>query len=121
MIEDAIKAALQSENHYKMGAAVYDKKKNLLSIGWNKQKTHVKQAHWAFKAGQPLRQYLHAEIDALIKARSGVPHTIIVVRITSKGLSIAKPCEVCQRALIDMGIKRIYWTDRRGVLQCQED
>ena len=119
MISYAIKAALKSEYHtYKVGAAIFDKRGNLLSVGWNKQKTHVKQAKWAFEVGQPLRQFLHAEIDALIKCKHGDPHTIVVVRLTANGLAMAKPCAVCARAIQETGIVLINWTNREGVLVC---
>jgi deoxycytidylate deaminase len=119
MIESAIAAALKSEyDSYKVGAAIYNRRGKLLSVGWNKRKTHVKQAMWAFMVGQPLRQFLHAEIDALIKCRRGDPHTIVVVRITSTGLAMAKPCAVCARAIFDRDIKKIYWTNSEGVLTC---
>jgi deoxycytidylate deaminase len=118
MIEHAIAAALKSEyTSHKVGAAIYNKKGALLSVGWNKQKTHVKQAKWAFEVGQPLRQFLHAEIDALIKCRYGKPHTLVVIRIANTGLAIAKPCAVCARAIFDEGIKKIYWTNSEGVLE----
>ena len=119
MIEQAITAALRSEyTTYKVGAAIYNRRGKLLSVGWNKQKTHVKQAKWAFAVGQPLRQFLHAEIDALIRCRNGEPHSIVVVRVTKHGLSIAKPCAVCQRAIFDTSIRKIYWTNSEGVLVC---
>jgi deoxycytidylate deaminase len=119
MIEHAIAAALKSEyTGYKVGAAIYSKRGKLLTVGWNKQKTHVKQAKWAFEVGQPLRQFLHAEIDALIKIRNEEPYSIVIVRLTKKGLAMAKPCAICWRAISDTGIEKIYWTNSEGVLTC---
>ena len=120
MIEYAIEAALKSEwPTYKVGAAIFDRKKNLISIGWNKQKTHVKQWEYACKVGKPLCAYLHAEVDALIKVKDKEPFSIVIVRLTKTGLSIAKPCPICERAISETGIKKIYWTNREGVLVCQ--
>lgn len=119
MIENAIAAALRSEyNSYKVGAATYNKRGMLLSVGWNKQKTHTKQAKWAFAVGQPLRQFLHAEIDALCKCEHK-PYSIVIVRLTKKGLAMAKPCDVCSRAIFDTGIRNTYWTNEKGVLVCR--
>ena len=119
MIDNAIAAALKSEyDSYKVGAAIYNRRGKLLSVGWNKQKTHVRQAKWAFAVGQPLRQFLHAEIDALIKIRNEEPYSIVIVRLTKKGLAMAKPCAICQRAISDTGIRKIYWTNSEGVLLC---
>lgn len=120
MIEHAIRAALNSEwPIYKVGAACFDKRKNLLSVGWNKQKTHVTQYKFACKVGQPMRQMLHAEIDALIKCRHD-PYYLVVVRITKTGLSIAKPCAICDRAILDSGVRVLYYTNRDGVI-CRHD
>ena len=117
MIENAIAAALRSEyTTYKVGAAIYNKRGSLLSVGFNKQKTHVRQAKWAFEVGQPLRQFLHAEIDALIKCRHGDPHSIVIVRLTSKGLAMAKPCAVCQRALLETSIVKIFYSNEVGCI-----
>lgn len=116
MIENAIAAALRSEwPTYKVGAACFDKRKRLLSVGWNKQKTHTQQHHFACKVGQPLRAFLHAEIDALIKCHHQA-HYLVVVRLTKTGLAIAKPCPICERAIIDSGVKVLYYTDRNGEL-----
>ena len=119
MLQIAVEAALKSEyNTYRIGAAIFSRKGALISTGFNKQKTHVRQAKWAFEVGQPLRQFLHAEIDALIKCRHGDPYSIVIVRLTSKGLAMAKPCAVCQRALLETHINKIYWTNERGQLVC---
>lgn len=116
MIEYAIEAALKSEwDSYKVGAACFDKRKNLLSVGWNKQKTHTTQAKWAAKANQPKRQFLHAEIDALIKCEHK-PFYIVVVRLTKSGLAMALPCPICMRAIEGADVRRIHYTNLNGIL-----
>ena len=116
MIEYAIEAALKSEwPTYKIGAACFDKRKKLLSVGWNKQKTHTLQYKFACQVGQPLRAMLHAEIDALIKCKHEA-YYIVVVRLTKTGLAIAKPCPVCERAIQEAGVKYILFTNRLGEL-----
>jgi len=116
VIENAIAAALRSEwPTYKVGAACFDKRKRLLSVGWNKQKTHTTQAKWAGLVKQPLRQFLHAEMDALIRLRHE-PYYIVVVLVTKSGLGMAKPCPICARAIQEAGVKHILYTSNKGTL-----
>jgi tRNA(Arg) A34 adenosine deaminase TadA len=62
-------------------------------------KTHPKQAAFAVKAGQPKRQYLHAEVAALLRAPPD-SDTLVVVRVDKAGqLVCAKPCPVCALAI----------------------
>ena len=116
-IADASAAAFFSEfSKYKIGVALYDKSMNCISWGWNKRKTHPRQKKYADKVGQGNRLYLHAEIDALIKVRSVMPYTIVVVRTTSKGLGMARPCPICMRAIKEAGVREIYYSDKDGAL-----
>ena len=55
--------------HAKVAAAIVYKGK-IISVGWNSYKTHPLQKHYR---RNPLSTFLHAEIDAIIKAkRTGV-------------------------------------------------
>lgn len=94
-------------------AIIYDKRGRVLSIGKNSYvKTHPTQARYAQKAGLPDKQYLHAEIDAIIRCRDlASAHSIFVSRINKAGrTAMAKPCPVCQTALIEAGIDNVEWT-----------
>lgn len=92
-------------------AICYDRKGNVLSIGKNSYvKTHPIQARFAMKMGKPHLQYLHAEIDALIRARRDV-HRIQVIRVGMRGDHLpAKPCSVCCEAIRSYGVKVIEHT-----------
>lgn len=92
-------------------AFAYDKRGTLLAVGRNSYvKTHPLQAKYARRAGRPLAVFIHAEIAALVKARGKV-FRIVVMRFDSKGRAInAKPCEICQLALHDYGVKHIEHT-----------
>jgi deoxycytidylate deaminase len=118
IVEHAVKAASFSEfPTYKVGAALYSYKEDCIAIGWNKQKTHPKQKEYAIKEGEPNKQFLHAEIDCLIKRRfTKDPYSMIIVRLTKTGYGMARPCPICMRAIKEAGIKYIYYTDRRGEL-----
>jgi deoxycytidylate deaminase len=92
-------------------ALAYSKRGKLLSIGRNSYiKTHPMQARLAYKTGQPHKIYIHAELDALLKAREQ-PHTLKVFRIGPKGDYLnVKPCPICQLAITEFGVKKIIHT-----------
>ncbi len=94
-------------------AILKDKKGNVLSIGQNNYiKTHPYQAECAKKAGLPEKIYLHAEIDAIIKCKDiSKAHSIHIFRQgKSQKWLLAKPCPVCQTALSQTPIKKVFHT-----------
>jgi deoxycytidylate deaminase len=92
-------------------AVIYDRRGRVLSIGQNSYiKTHPRQAKFAAMAGQPYKQYLHAEIAALVKCR-GQPYKIKIERKNNQGhFGLAKPCPVCELAIKESGIKFIEYS-----------
>lgn len=98
--------------HYQITAIIRDKRGRVLAIGRNNYlKTHPLQARLANKVGKPCSVYLHAEIHAITKLRTGVPHSIHVYRYLANGTPAnSKPCEICQEAIRLAGIKKIYHT-----------
>jgi len=101
-----------TKTRYKVIAKIYDKSGNLLSYGVNSYvKTHPLQAHYAGIVGQPYRVYLHAEIQAIIRARGKAMHKIRIERYDAKGDEAnACPCPVCQLAIKEAGIKIVEYT-----------
>lgn len=95
-----------------MTAIAYDKKGKVISIGFNSYvRTHPLQAKYASRAGKPDLIYIHAEIDALVRARGRKIHKIFVSRMDAHGNYVmAKPCPICQEALRDFGVKIVGWT-----------
>jgi len=94
-------------------AIIYDKRGRVLSIGKNSYiKTHPLQAKYANKVGLPEKQYLHAEIAAIVRCRDLTKaHRIEVLRVGRNGsLLLAKPCPVCQTAIEAAGIRNIEHT-----------
>lgn len=96
---------------YEITALAFDRKGRLLSIGRNNYlKTHPIQAKYAQQAGEHYRIYLHAEIDALIKARKPV-HRLVISRVNKAGeFMLAKPCPVCTKAIQDYGVEIVEYT-----------
>ena len=74
--------------------------RRIVSVGHNSYtRTHPEQSRLAKKVGQPDRQFLHAEVAALLKAPRDAD-TLVVVRINKQGeLVNASPCPVCREAI----------------------
>lgn len=96
-----------------MTAIIYDKRGKVISVGQNSYvKTHPLQAMYAAKAGMPDRQFLHAEIHAIVKCKDLTrAHKIFVSRWDRKGRpALAKPCPVCMSAIEAAGIEIVEHT-----------
>ena len=93
-------------------ATVFDKRGRALAVAYNSyKKTHPLQGFFAKLEGQSERQYLHAEIRALLKCRDTKPHAIYIERYGADGKPReAAPCGICRRALGAFGVKRISYT-----------
>lgn len=98
---------------YKLTALAYDKRGKLLAVGQNSYtRTHTLQASYGRRTGRPAAIYLHAELAALLKARSrGVVHRLVVMRFDKKGRPRpAAPCAACRMAINDFGVKHVEHT-----------
>jgi deoxycytidylate deaminase len=102
-------------------AIVY--KNELISVGVCSYKSHPLQKHYG---RNPHSIYLHAEVDALIKAQSRIKArgislkkcTLYVARVKrassdSTGFiaGLAKPCEGCMKAIHEAGLINIVYTE----------
>jgi deoxycytidylate deaminase len=76
------------------------RKNRVVSFGTNSYtKTHPKQAWYGKLVGQPKREYLHAEVAALIRAPRDAD-TLLVIRVNKAGeFACACPCPVCTVAI----------------------
>lgn len=102
-----------SQEHF-IGAVITDRKGRILSAGCNSyNKTHPRQVYYAEMVGKQHKIYLHAELDAIIKLNhvQEKPYTIYIARVNKKGQPVcSKPCEICQMAIKDAGIKNVIYT-----------
>lgn len=98
-------------------------KGSIISIGHCSYKTHPLQARYGRNAHSI---FLHAEVDALIKARSRVLKrgislkkcTMYVARVKRPSAfsdqwttGLAKPCDGCMKAIRGAGITNIVYTE----------
>lgn len=99
--------AMKSEYKLQMGCIIFNKKK-ILSVGYNqvRSSTKIHPKYLAFK------ESVHAEVDAIIKARKELKGaSLLVVRVNKKHqLRNAKPCNKCMEYIKEIGIKRIYYS-----------
>ena len=105
----ARRASLHSDHpKHKMGAAVFHAGK-LLAVGFNSLQTHPSTFHYHDKFCR------HAEIHALARAKSRKHYLdaaiVVVYRETKNGgVALAKPCEMCQDKMDELGIKEVLYT-----------
>jgi deoxycytidylate deaminase len=116
MLNQAIRKA--KEISYERGerrvySIITDKRGRIVSEGQNSYtKTHPMQKSLACCVGLPDKEYLHAEMQAIIRSK-GEGCNIYIARVDYKGRAkIAKPCPVCQRGIEEHGsIENIYYTE----------
>ena len=121
---DTLSPTIDPNKKYWVLAASLDHHNNIISIGENSyQKTHPMQSRFSHQVGNRGnrgREYLHAEIASLVKNRSLV-ESIMVVRMTCSGLvRMARPCNICNLALREAGIKYIYFSGDDEILHMEE-
>jgi tRNA(Arg) A34 adenosine deaminase TadA len=106
-----------AKKKYLVLAKVKDYKRKVIGVGTNSyNKSHPLQSHFAKIAGEPHREYLHAEIQALIRCKDKIPYSISIERYDSEGNpALAKPCKVCTAALKAYGVKVIEYTTKEGI------
>lgn len=104
---------IKSKTRHTLTAVIYDKRGRVLSVGKNSYvKTHPLQAEHARRAGQPEKQFLHAEIHAIVRCPDlARAHRILVSRWDRLGRPmLAKPCKVCVSAIQAAGITIVQHT-----------
>lgn len=99
--------AEQSSCRMKHGSVIV-KGGRVISTGFNKERNHpmyVSSEHIKTDCS------VHAEIDALKKAKDASGATVYVARVNRKGQARdSRPCNRCYKSLIDSGIKKIIYT-----------
>lgn len=107
-IKVAVKEAQKSDYFQKVGAVII-KKKTILSKGHNYAHKSAKKLHPKFKRWE---NSIHAEADAILKARTDLKGaTIYVIRLGSSGkFRFAKPCNHCKTYLKHVGIKKVFYS-----------
>lgn len=112
----AIEVAKTSPSKQKMGAVLLYKNRVLTCACNMEKKSHPIQAKFAKRVGLKEKIYLHAEVAALVKCRQEVD-AIVVARVNSQNkLRLAKPCKICQLAISEAGVNKVYYSTNEGFL-----
>lgn len=93
-------------------------KNRVISVGWNLQKENPMQKEYNKCRGFDVDRYsnyIHAEIKALISIRDididWSKVSVFTYREYRNGeMAMSRPCPACMRAILDMGIKNVYYT-----------
>jgi deoxycytidylate deaminase len=102
----AKKASFKSDHPMHRLGAVVAKGNKVISVGWNKYRTHPKSPH-PFK-------HLHAEIMALFQCgeEEAKGADLYVYREGKDGIPrLSKPCKTCMSVIKKAGIKRVFFTN----------
>lgn len=107
-LKQAVEEANKSSHNHKVGAIIFNKNR-IISRGHNHPQKSVKHLRRKF---QRWSGTVHAEVDAIIKAKTDVKNlSILVIRINKTNqLRLAKPCKWCMMYLNFVGIKKIYYS-----------
>lgn len=113
IIKRCLEECEKSTYRFRIGAVIF-KGSRIISSGHNGIRS-VSQIKDKFKKYE---NSLHAEQAALMNIDWNKVKgcSILVMKISpSKGtLSMAKPCEICQKLLEHIGIKTIYYSNEKG-------
>lgn len=107
--------ALKSPSKFRLGAVLV-KGRRVLSAGFNQMnKTHTVMARFIKDRNHLIG--IHAEIAATVGVAAADldEATIIVYRVLANGKqALAKPCEMCQKYLFDIGVLKVYYSTVEG-------
>jgi len=108
LIAIAILESKKSNHKQKVGCVIFDKKR-IISKGHNTSQKSVRKLHPKF---QKFPFSVHAEVDAIIKAKKDLKGmSMLVIRINNKGeFRNSKPCKKCMNYINYVGIKKIYFS-----------
>jgi len=113
-LEYAFKLALTIKNNPQSIAAVCtDKKGRIISSGINSYtKSHPLMVYFAKKVNESEEKcFIHAELNAILKARGKPIHKISIARALKTGKSgLAKPCSICEKIIRAFNIRIIEYT-----------
>jgi deoxycytidylate deaminase len=109
--------ASMSTEKFRLGA-VLARGKDVIGVGYNVGRTHPRMQR--FNPDKSYSPGLHAEVSACmgVDDRQLIGADLYVVRLSKAGKwTMAKPCEICQKFLTDVGIKRVYYSNKVGEME----
>lgn len=110
-LDRAVILAGMSEGKFKHGAVIRKNGKTI-AVGINRM---VNDPYFLDDETAAKHSSVHAEVAALNACRKTNLRgaTIYVARVNNKGTpSMSKPCDNCQKALIERGISKVFYTNQ---------
>jgi deoxycytidylate deaminase len=110
-IDLAVSQALKSAMTHRHGAVIF-KSGKIIGAGYNVHMTTKQQSRAVS---------IHSEKDCMKGLRGDQIYgaNILAVRVTATGaLSHGGPCKGCTKLMKRKGIKRVFWFDESGDLNC---
>lgn len=115
--ELAKSASLNSDFHRSHTGAVAIYGNKILAYGWNSEKLSLMQAKYNTKTrgfdGHKYKSSIHAEMMVVNKIKYldvDFSQVRIFVWRGQKTPMLSKPCKACERALRDLGIRKVFYT-----------
>ncbi len=110
-----------SSSPYHVICGALTKRGRIISIGFNSYvKTHSLQKHYAVKNDLIHKEFLHAEISAIIKAKNKIHSVMILRKPNIDKLCNARPCPICRMALKEAGVKNVFFSNTKGEMEFME-
>ena len=115
MINQLRAFAQKSNINIKLAAGIFYSKKGFVSIGYNSNRTYV---------NNKIKSNIHAEDDVIrqCKKRYQIKKTshlkLLVIRLSpGDKLLNSKPCMSCTKAILEFGIKKVYYYNDKNELE----
>ena len=110
---------MSKRKKFQLTATTFDRKRRVIAHGENDyKKSHPIMFNIGVKVGQPKKIFLHAEVSALLKGKTKLPHSIVIQRYDLAGnMALSRPCSVCMEALRMYGVIKIKYTTKNGWME----
>lgn len=114
MIKVAIEEAKRSNFKHKHGCVIF-KGSKIIASGYNE----IRYCNELNKKYRKWINSLHAEQKTILFSQAPVKRcSLLVVRINNNyDLMESKPCNMCQSLIQDVGITKVYFSNRKGEIQ----
>lgn len=118
-IKEALAVSCKSDYERVHIGTVLVRKNEIIGRGVNLNRPHPLQYKYNTKARRPESAHrLHSEVHALISGRADLVKGSVayIARMDKTGrMAMCRPCEACEMALKEFGVKAVVYTTRMGV------
>ena len=101
-----------SNGHMYHVVAILRRKKKVIKIGVNSNKTHPRFTR-TYDDGT-IASHMHAEMSVLRYARPGDEIEVMRFKKCEHGMTMAKPCSHCHEFLKQSGVSKVRYTNWNG-------